>query len=318
MNATQRVAFLDRRRSYIGGTDAAAIAGLSPWASPLSVFLDKTASELPEREETLPMRRGLALERFIADEFCRAMPGLVTYHPAPQIRTDWGFPAGASLDWYVAAANKPRTPVAVLETKTAFSYVSAKQWDVDNVDLPDGYYAQVQWYLAVTGMELCYAAADTGKPQLTILPIESDTKVQDVLIETACEFWQNHVLMGVAPEPNGSDADHEALASLWPETIPDPPVSIEDELAEVILSDYLAHSLKAKQHGDEAEKAKQRLQALMGEHEAATIGGWKLTWKPVTSNRIDSKALKAEQPEIAAKYTKPSVSRRFEVKEMGG
>lgn len=38
---------------------------------------------------------------------------------------------------------------------------------------------------------------------------------------------------------------------------------------------------------------------------------WKVTWKAVTSNRLDSTALKKELPDIAARYTKASVSRRF-------
>ena len=316
--ATAHALFVEKRRTYIGGTDASAILGLSPWATPLSVYLDKVGQPA-ERRETLAMRRGIWNERFIADEFERARPGFVCYQPKPAIRTDVGFPMGASIDRMVATVEHPRTPVAILEAKTAFTYTGKRQWDADNLDLPDHYFIQVQHYLAVTGLPLAYGVADVGDPEaLTIVPIEADKRVQQRIIEAEREFWQNHVLMGVAPEPNGSDADHEALAALWPDTIPDPPLAIEDELSEVILSDYLAHSLKAKQHGEEAEKAKQRLQALMGEHEAAVVGGWKLTWKPVTSNRIDSKALKAEQPEIAAKYTKPSVSRRFEVKEMGG
>ena len=67
MNATAaHAAFVAARRAYIGGTDIAAITGLSPWGSPLSVFLDKTAPELAEHKDSLIMRRGLALEDFIS------------------------------------------------------------------------------------------------------------------------------------------------------------------------------------------------------------------------------------------------------------
>ena len=38
---------------------------------------------------------------------------------------------------------------------------------------------------------------------------------------------------------------------------------------------------------------------------------WRITWKAVTSSRLDSKALKAELPEVAAHYMKPSTARRF-------
>ena len=38
---------------------------------------------------------------------------------------------------------------------------------------------------------------------------------------------------------------------------------------------------------------------------------WKVTWREVVSNRLDSTALKKELPDIATRYTKASVSRRF-------
>lgn len=312
MNAVAAHAeFLAARRHYLGGTDIAAITGVSPWASPLSVYLDKVAPEQADDADSLPMRRGLALERFIADEFERATPGTVTYHPTPPLRTDWGFPAGASIDRYIATIEHPRTPTAILECKTAFSFQSARQWDQAAEDLPDSYFVQVQWYLAVTGLDWAYGAADTGKAQLTIVPIHADERVQARLIEAGREFWLGHVLAGVPPEPVGSDADHEALVRMYPETVPEPAVTLEDELAEVILSDYLAEKFKAEEHGRKAETAKQRLQALMGEHEQAVIGRWRLTWKSQTRTTIDSKRLKAERPDVAAEYARTSESRVF-------
>ena len=315
---TAHAEFLAQRRAYIGGTDIAAITGVSPWASPLSVYLDKTAPGKSDDSDSLPMRRGLALERFIADEFERAKPGTVTYHPAPIVRTDWGFPAGASIDRYIATAEHPRTPTAVLECKTAFSFQSARQWQapdpgkhIEEGDLPDSYYVQVQWYLAVTGLDWAYGAADTGKDSLTIVPIHADPPVQERLIEAGREFWQQHVERGVAPEPIGTDADADALLRMYPDTIPEPAVTIEDELAEVILSDYLAHKFKAEAENREADTNKQRLQALMGENEQAVVGCWRLTWKKQARTTIDTKRLKAERPDVAAEFAKQSETRVF-------
>ena len=38
---------------------------------------------------------------------------------------------------------------------------------------------------------------------------------------------------------------------------------------------------------------------------------WKITWKGVTSNRLDSTALKKELPDIAARFMKQTTVRRF-------
>lgn len=39
--------------------------------------------------------------------------------------------------------------------------------------------------------------------------------------------------------------------------------------------------------------------------------GWKASFKEVTSNRLDSKALKADYAELYKQYSKPSTTRRF-------
>lgn len=319
--ATAHAEFVAQRRAYIGGTDISAIIGVSPWATPLSVYLDKTAPEQAELKDSLPMRRGLALEKFIADEFMRET-GLICWHPAPIVRTDWGFPAGASLDYLVAYPEHPRTPIGLMDAKAAMSFYGRQQWKApdphrgyEEGDLPDAYYTQLAWYLAVTELPRAWGVADTGDDSLIKVPVKPNAKVQEKLIDAGLRFWTEHVLAGIPPEPSGTDTDHDALQRMWPETVPEPPVYIEDDVAEGVLSDYLAHKLKAKEHGAQADLAQQRLESLMGEHEHAVVGGWHLSWKPITSNRIDSKRLKAELPEVAAQYSKPSTSRRFEVKE---
>lgn len=53
----------------------------------------------------------------------------------------------------------------------------------------------------------------------------------------------------------------------------------------------------------------------MTAHDTDEISGtdYKITWKPVTRSTIDGAALKKELPEIAARYTKTTTSRRFNV-----
>lgn len=63
----------------------------------------------------------------------------------------------------------------------------------------------------------------------------------------------------------------------------------------------------------EIEALQDSLKAEMTAREVDTLTGfdWKITYKAVTSSRIDSKALKAALPEVAAQYTKQTTSRRF-------
>ncbi len=61
----------------------------------------------------------------------------------------------------------------------------------------------------------------------------------------------------------------------------------------------------------EAETIKDQIKAIMGESEELRAGEYKVTWKTVTSTRIDTTAIKKELPEIAARYSKQSKTRRF-------
>ena len=53
------------------------------------------------------------------------------------------------------------------------------------------------------------------------------------------------------------------------------------------------------------------IKAAMGEQEELSAGAFRITWKPVTTSRIDTTALKKELPDVAARYLKTSTTRRF-------
>lgn len=61
----------------------------------------------------------------------------------------------------------------------------------------------------------------------------------------------------------------------------------------------------------EAESIKDAIKAHMGEREELRAGGYKITWKPVTSSRLDAAALRKALPEVAAQFTRTSTTRRF-------
>lgn len=61
----------------------------------------------------------------------------------------------------------------------------------------------------------------------------------------------------------------------------------------------------------EAEAIKDAIKAAMGDSESVVAGEYKITWKPVTSARIDSSALRKALPEVAAAFTKETTVRRF-------
>lgn len=63
----------------------------------------------------------------------------------------------------------------------------------------------------------------------------------------------------------------------------------------------------------EAEAIKDAIKAAMGSQEALQAGEYKVTWKPVTSTRLDATALRKALPDVAERFTRTTTTRRFTV-----
>ena len=65
----------------------------------------------------------------------------------------------------------------------------------------------------------------------------------------------------------------------------------------------------------EIEAIQDAIKAHMTEADTDTItaGAFKVTWKPVTSTRIDTTAMRKDLPEIWQEYGKTTTTRRFSV-----
>ena len=61
----------------------------------------------------------------------------------------------------------------------------------------------------------------------------------------------------------------------------------------------------------EAEALKDAIKAAMGDSESIQAGEYKITWKAVTSSRIDTTALKKAMPDVAERFTRETTTRRF-------
>jgi predicted phage-related endonuclease len=80
-----------------------------------------------------------------------------------------------------------------------------------------------------------------------------------------------------------------------------------------IMKDLAEYSRIAEETAGIIEGLKDQLKTYMTENNLDTLTGdeHKATYKAVSSTRVDTKALKAELPEIAARYTTTTSSIRF-------
>ena len=64
---------------------------------------------------------------------------------------------------------------------------------------------------------------------------------------------------------------------------------------------------------EEITTLEDNIKAAMGEEKLLTAGAYKVTWTTFTSSRLDTTALKKALPEVAARFMKTIISRRFSV-----
>jgi putative phage-type endonuclease len=324
---TEREAWLAERRTGIGGSDIAAILGLSPWKTAVDIWLDKTGQQAEEViGDPEAMRWGSLLEDIIAREYSER-----TEHSLQRVNRILRHPAH---EW--AIGNIDRAVVAdgsrvrvsedggtllgaqgLLEVKTASAFRSS-DWGRDGDDdaVPVHYQAQVMWYLGITGLQWADVAALIGGQRMIVRRIERDDETIAAMLERAEEFWRRHVLTRQPPEP----ATAKDVERLFPadngETV---------EADEDLLAAYnAAREAKARIAQAEAdfEAAAGRIKLALGERSILALNGKPLvTWKAAKpSRRTDWKAvaeaLHAPADVIAAHTTETAGSRRFLIKEI--
>ena len=69
----------------------------------------------------------------------------------------------------------------------------------------------------------------------------------------------------------------------------------------------------AEELQSEIDALQEAVKSFMGSEESMIAGAFKVSYKSVTSSRLDSAALKRDLPNVAALYTKQTTTRRFTV-----
>lgn len=296
--------FITARRSGIGGSDIGAILGVSPYKTALDIYLSKT-TEQPEKQGDW-LYWGHALETPIIARF-ENDHGVKVQHAPPLFRHseyDWAL---ANVDGLILDENGH--PTAILEIKTASAFKSGEWGEESTDEVPLTYIAQVQWYMWICGLQTAYIAVLIGGQIYRDYRIDRDQELIDLMIEKAKDFWENHVLKGIPPEPqNGAQ-----VQTLYPQ---DNGEAIEADTDALTAFNELK-TLKAQADELKAQIAEKEdtIKLKIGNAAMLTLNGAPLaTWKTQTSRRFDSIAFKAAQPELYKQFQKESETRVLRLK----
>lgn len=298
-----REEWLKERQKSIGGSDAAALVGMNPYATPYMLWAEKTG-RLPQKEDTEAMRQGRDLEAYVAKRFCEAAGKRARTYPELLKNPQYPF-AHANIDRKVTGER------AGLECKTT-SVMNLKKFK--NGEYPENYYAQCMHYLAVTGWEKWYLAVLILNQGFYWYTIERDENEIHALMETEKEFWEKHVLKDIPPEPDGELPTEIALESIYPQSFPGGTLDLFGR--EELIKDYLSTQELIASYKKDNERRKQILQQEMGTFEEGKTGRYAVMWKSQARSSFDVKAFSKEHPEIdlSPYYTFRSF-RKFSIKE---
>ena len=164
----------------------------------------------------------------------------------------------------------------------------------------------------MTGADAWYIACVVLGKEFIWRKIERDEETIQMLIDIESDFWQNNVKADKMPAPDGSKAAEELLQKYYGSSEPEKMIPLVD------FDEKLERRAEISDLQDKLEKEKkqieQEIKVYMEDAEMAVSDLYCVTWKSVTANRVDSKQLKADFPEIYKQVLKQSENRRFTVK----
>lgn len=293
--------WLRLRRNGIGGSDAAAILGMSPWKSPMDVWLEKTGEFTRDDEDNEKMYWGTVLEAVVAEEFTRRT-GVKTRRRNAMLQSRKHPFMIANVDRLVVG--EP----AGLECKTTGLY-NVDDW---RIGIPEYYFPQVQHYMAVTGYPVWYVAVLIGGQEYKHYEVPRDDGFIRELVAAERDFWRR-VTEKVPPPIDGTKASTELLTRLYPEAEEGTEIELPLDALALIIQ-YEEACRQEKEIQCVKNEAANKLKDMLGSHERGFIHDRQVIWKNVVSRRLDTKALQNEDPDIYQRFAQESVCRRFYIK----
>lgn len=302
-----REQWLAWRKNGIGASEIAGILGLSPWQTPMSIYLNKLdlVADTPENEA---MFWGNVLEPIIADIY----QGNTGHHITARGLRCWDATnphRRCTLDGILMVEDELVASVQIKTTRH-------DPWD----ELPDNYALQVQYELAITGFSWAIVPTLHHGNQLVTYRVEADPEVQRMILEASDRFWADHIAPRRPPATDHLDATTDALRAAFPTDEGDLlPVAGESGLA-----DLLAAYVEAQQRTAEAEAVEKQLanelRARLENHEGLAhpeTGEALVTYRTQSSRRLDQKRLKADHPDLAEQYSTETTSRVLRITKTG-
>ena len=289
------------RSTYLGGSDIAGILGLSPWRTPLDVYLDKVEGKRPDDPAKAKIfRRGSRMEPYILD--------LLTEEHGIEIVARGQRYRDKAHDFIAAEIDAEAATGENIEVKTANQF-AAKSWGAEHTDeIPVYYTAQAMHGMMVREAPATIFPVLIGSDDFRVYRVERDDETIAAIRDKELEFW-DRVQRRDPPKPS-TVSDIERLFARDSGRI----VQADDEIL-AVFNALKALKAKAKLLDSEIEDAERQIKLYLGEAAILKFGAQQLcSWKSQEASRFDVSAFREKHPAIASKFTKTSTSRVLRLK----
>ncbi len=307
------------RAKSLGGSDIGAVLGLSKYRSTVDVWMEKTGKEVGIKD-SLPLRFGQFAESFVASEYALATGLSLAIYEATVIHPEYPYMHG-HIDRFVLDGSAPLigedgciAASRILECKTANPFAQSDWGDPGSDQVPLSYLVQCVWYMMLTGIDRTDLAVLFGNADFRIYEITRDLELEQMVLERAVSFWENHVLADIPPAAT-SESDYKTL---FGKSTVSKSVEAPAETCELIKK-LQSLNEQIDSYEQEISSIKQSIMGQMQDAEVLTFHGQILaTWKaPKPSLRLDAKKLSEEHPDLVHQYQVPiQNSRRLVIKEL--
>ena len=287
------------RTKFIGASEIAAVMGLSPWQTPLQVWMIKTGKVEPDDlSEVEAVEWGTRLERVVSDKFAEKNGVKLIAYKKRFVHEKYPF-LSCELDNIISGTDE------IVEIKTA-NFFAHRDWK-DEDDIPIHYVLQVMMQLGLSKRKVGHIAVLIGGQKYLEKRIEFDQALYDTMVESAVKFWD--MVQNETP-PATMGADNETMVDLYPAEHNDLIEENEDmNDAIALIQESKMHIKELKAQQDEAEA---KLKSVIGDNLGILTSKYKTTWKEQVSKRINTQAVKDDG--LYDKYARESKSRVLRVK----
>ena len=322
--------WLNYRRQGIGGSDCAAIMGVSPFCTKRDLYYDKRgiAPAIDEEESNWVAKEvGHRLEDLVAEIFSKKT-GFKVFPIRKMFRHPLYPFTLADVDFFIDFGDGT---YGILECKTT-NYNCQDKWA--NNSTPVNYEYQGRHYMAVMNINKVYFACLYGnnEDEFFIRYMERDLELEEDLIAEEEYFWNENVKMCVEP-PYTEKADLvlESIRKHYGPADKDADQVKLNRKHLVGLEKYLELKEQKSKLDQESKKLEEQMKEsyaeIVEEMGVSCTGVLKdgsteyiVTYNPAYRTGIDKKGLeklKAQHPDVYDDYVNTTESRRFSVKKKG-